>query len=131
MPDNPEHSCPFCHPDPGRLVQETEHARVLLDGFPVSDGHTLIVPRRHVASLFDLEPEEIDAIWSLAADVRRELAARLAPDGFNVGLNDGEAAGQTVMHAHVHVIPRFAGDVPDPRGGVRWLLPDKARYWEE
>jgi len=112
-------------------LRETEHARVLLDGFPVSEGHTLIVPRRHVASLFDLEAEEIEAIWHLVSEVRRDLAERLSPDGFNVGLNDGEAAGQTVMHAHVHVIPRFAGDVPDPRGGVRYVVPDRARYWKE
>ncbi len=131
MPDRADRNCPFCHPDPRRSLRETEHARVLLDGFPVSEGHTLIVPRRHVASLFDLEAEEIEAIWHLVSEVRRDLAERLSPDGFNVGLNDGEAAGQTVMHAHVHVIPRFAGDVPDPRGGVRYVVPDRARYWKE
>lgn len=70
-------------------------------------------------------------MWKLVAEVRSRLTDDLQPDGFNIGLNDGEAAGQTVMHAHIHVIPRWKGDVPDPRGGVRWIIPDKARYWGE
>jgi len=95
----------------------------------VSDGHTLVLPRRHVASLYDLDHDEQRAIWAMVGEVRSELAERVRPDGFNVGLNDGKAAGQTVAHAHVHVIPRFNGDVADPRGGVRWVLPAKAAYW--
>ena len=69
-------------------------------------------------------------MWRLVDRVRASLAAELDPDGFNVGVNDGAAAGQTVAHAHVHVIPRFEGDVADPRGGVRWVVPDRARYWQ-
>lgn len=99
------------------------------DGFPISEGHTLVVPKFHVSSLFDLSPEIQSALWKLASEVRRRLAKNLQPNGFNIGLNDGEMAGQTVMHAHIHVIPRWKGDVPDPRGGVRWIIPDKARYW--
>jgi diadenosine tetraphosphate (Ap4A) HIT family hydrolase len=91
----------------------------------------LIVPKRHVASLFDLAEEEQDAIWRLVALVRAELMAQLKPDGFNIGVNDGPAAGQTILHAHVHIIPRRKGDVADPRGGVRWIIPSKARYWIE
>ena len=91
----------------------------------------LVVPKRHVASLFDLPDEEQAAIWKLVAQVRGKLASELQPDGFNVGVNDGPAAGQTVPHAHVHIIPRRAGDVPDPRGGVRWVVPAKAQYWVE
>jgi diadenosine tetraphosphate (Ap4A) HIT family hydrolase len=101
------------------------------DAFPVAEGHLLVVPKRHVASLFDLSDKEHAAIWRLVAQVRGKLASELQPDGFNIGVNDGPAAGQTVMHAHVHVIPRRAGDVPDPRGGVRWVLPGKAQYWVE
>lgn len=101
------------------------------DGYPIAEGHTLVVPKRHVASLFDLDEEERAAVWSMVEAVRGELLERLQPDGFNVGLNDGAAAGQTVMHAHVHVIPRVEGDVADPRGGVRWVLPGRAQYWED
>jgi diadenosine tetraphosphate (Ap4A) HIT family hydrolase len=123
--------CPFCEPDHDRVVRSTEHAIALRDGFPISEGHTLVVPRRHRASLFDLTPGEREAVWELVAEVRDQIAQDLAPDGFNIGLNDGEAAGQTIMHAHVHVIPRRRGDTPDPRGGVRWVLPDRAAYWED
>jgi diadenosine tetraphosphate (Ap4A) HIT family hydrolase len=99
------------------------------DAFPVAEGHMLVVPKRHVASLFDLPDEEQASLWRLVALVRGKLASELKPDGFNIGVNDGPAAGQTVLHAHVHVIPRRAGDVADPRGGVRWVLPAKAPYW--
>jgi diadenosine tetraphosphate (Ap4A) HIT family hydrolase len=101
------------------------------DAFPVAEGHTLVVPKRHVASLFDLPEEDQAALWRLVALVRGKLASELRPDGFNVGVNGGPAAGQTVLHAHVHVIPSRAGDVSDPRGGVRWVLPAKARYQVE
>jgi diadenosine tetraphosphate (Ap4A) HIT family hydrolase len=104
---------------------------VLRDGFPISRGHTLIVPNRHIECLFDLAGEEYQAIWDLVAEFRAVLAAEFKPDGFNVGVNEGYAAGQTIMHAHVHLIPRFSGDVKDPRGGVRWVIPHKAPYWEE
>lgn len=104
---------------------------VLADAFLVSEGHTLVVPRAHVASLFDLRPDVLARIWAAVSDVRTELAARYSPDDFNIGLNDGRAAGQTVAHAHVHVIPRYQGDVPDPRGGVRWVVPTHAAYWHE
>jgi len=103
----------------------------LLDNYPVSPGHTLIVPRRHVASLFETSEEERRAIWELLEAARRILVEKHKPDGFNIGVNDGAAAGQTVMHLHVHLIPRYAGDAAEPRGGVRWIFPDKAAYWEE
>jgi len=121
--------CPFCRPDARRIRLEGEFARAIPDGFAVTEGHTLVIPRRHVASLFDLPEHEQAAVWRLVAEVRATLMAELEPDGFNVGLNDGPAAGQTVMHAHVHVVPRRAGDVADPRGGVRWVVPDKAADW--
>ena len=95
----------------------------------MSVGHTLVLPVRHVPDFFALSAEEQADVWRLVAEVRLDLERRLSPDGFNVGLNAGRAAGQTVEHAHVHVIPRFVGDVPDPRGGVRWVLPESAVYW--
>ena len=123
--------CPFCTLDENRVVLVADHAYAVRDGYPVAEGHTLVVPKRHVASLFDLPPDQRAALWRLVGKVRALLVERHDPDGFNVGLNDGIAAGQTVMHAHIHVIPRFLGDVPDPRGGVRWVVPAKARYWED
>src|SRR5207245_1635860 len=104
---------------------ENDFAAAFPDKFPIAEGHTLVVPRRHVASLFDLTEKEQAAVWTLVAQVRAKLMAELQPDGFNIGLNDGTAAGQTVLHAHVHVIPRRLGDTDDPRGGVRWILPKK------
>src|SRR5262245_1219321 len=123
--------CPFCHLEGARVVLENEAARAFPDAFPVAGGHTLVVPKRHVAGLFDLPEAELAALWRPLAQVREKLTAEFMPDGFTVGVNDGPAAGQTVMHAHVHVIPRRVGDVADPRGGVRWVLPAKARYWAE
>jgi diadenosine tetraphosphate (Ap4A) HIT family hydrolase len=110
---------------------ENKLAVALADEFPVAVGHTLVVPRRHVASLFELPSDELATLWRLVVDARARLLRDLNPDGFTVGVNDGSAAGQTVMHAHVHVIPRRNGDVDDPRGGVRWIIPDKARYWRD
>ena len=121
--------CPFCTlPPAGRWI-ENATAVALEDRYPISPGHTLVVPRRHVESVFDLAPAEMLDLGALVMEARRRLNEALKPDGFNVGVNDGLGAGQTVMHAHVHVVPRFRGDVPDPRGGVRWVLPEKARYW--
>jgi diadenosine tetraphosphate (Ap4A) HIT family hydrolase len=124
-------SCPFCTLSPDRIVSESEHAIAFSDGDPVAPGHTLVIPRRHVASIFDLPPEEWAAVWNLVAHIRSAVLQALHPDAFNIGINDGIAAGQTVMHAHVHLIPRWIGDVPDPRGGVRWVIPAKAAYWRE
>jgi diadenosine tetraphosphate (Ap4A) HIT family hydrolase len=124
-----QHDCPFCLVQKNRILLECEFAVVFCDAYPVSEGHTLVVPKRHVTSVFDLPEEERAAVWTLVAQVRAMLTAELQPDGFNIGLNDGQAAGQTVGHAHVHIIPRRKGDVADPRGGVRWIIPDKAVYW--
>lgn len=122
--------CPFCHLEPSRIRLENEFAASFPDAFPISEGHTLVVPKRHVASLFDLPEEEQAAVWRLVALARGKLMNELRADAFNVGLNDGSAAGQTVMHAHVHIIPRRQGDAADPRGGVRWIIPGKAKYWD-
>lgn len=130
-------SCVFCDllgsgHQGGRLVAGNKHAAALRDGFPVSEGHTLIMPRRHVRSVFELAGEEQQDVWNLVAEIRDKLKASPGPvpDAFNIGPNDGVQAGQTVMHAHVHVIPRYQEDSPDPRGGIRWVLPRKANYWK-
>jgi diadenosine tetraphosphate (Ap4A) HIT family hydrolase len=124
-------SCPFCSKLSQPDILSLGSAHAFPDGFPVTEGHTLVVPGRHVASLFELSGNEWNDVWRVVARVRTELEARYQPDGFTIGVNDGEAAGQTVGHAHVHVIPRRRGDVPDPRGGVRWVIPDRASYWEQ
>jgi len=103
----------------------------LWDGFPVSPGHALIVPKRHVADWFGATPEERAELWNAVESVRKVIEQHHQPDGYNVGFNCGRAAGQTVFHLHLHVIPRYDGDVEDPRGGVRHVIPDKVRYWEE
>jgi diadenosine tetraphosphate (Ap4A) HIT family hydrolase len=126
-----QHRCPFCHLEKSRIALENACAVAFPDAFPVAEGHMLVIAKRHVASLFDLSDEEQAALWRLVALVRGKLLSELQPDGFNVGVNDGPAAGQMVLHAHVHVIPRRAGDIVDPRGGVRWVVPAKAQYWVE
>jgi diadenosine tetraphosphate (Ap4A) HIT family hydrolase len=121
--------CPFCCLPKERIWLESDAGIAFRDGYPVSEGHSLVVPRRHVASLFELNETEYADLWQLVARVRAELNKEFKPDAFNVGINDGAAAGQTVPHAHIHLIPRRKGDVEDPRGGVRWVVPDKADYW--
>jgi diadenosine tetraphosphate (Ap4A) HIT family hydrolase len=122
--------CPLCSAAEGReLLSANTHAVAIWDAFPVSPGHALIVSRRHVASLFDLTAEERAAVWELLPVVKAVVDERYAPAAYNVGGNVGAAAGQTVGHVHVHVIPRYEGDVLDPRGGIRWVLPDRAEYW--
>jgi len=91
----------------------------------------LIVPRRHVGSFFQATATEREEMLRLADEAHRILGEKHAPDGFNLGINDGAAAGQSVPHLHLHIIPRYRGDVPDPRGGVRWILPARAKYWRK
>lgn len=124
-----DRGCPFCELNATNVVAASEFAFAFRDRYPVAEHHTLVIPRRHVASLFELDDEELAAVWVLVAEVRRSLAEQFGVEAFNVGLNDGVAAGQTVLHAHVHVIPRADGDSDDPRGGIRWVVPEKARYW--
>lgn len=126
-----EPHCPFCRLDPEKVLLENDFACAFYDGFPVTEGHTLVVPKRHVASFFEVTSEEREALFDLVGQVRELLLARYSPDAFNIGINDGVAAGQTVLHLHVHLIPRYAGDTEDPRGGVRWIMPVKAPYWKK
>ena len=122
-------SCPFCSLPESRLVSTSKHGLVVRDAYPVSPGHALVIPRRHTGSFFDLTPEERTDLLDLLDEAKRAIDAKFAPQAYNIGINDGPAAGQTVPHLHIHLIPRYDGDRPDPRGGVRWLFPDKADYW--
>ena len=124
-------SCPFCALPAERILLLADEALVIRDAFPVSPGHTLVVPRRHIGSFFELTDAERACMVELLAKAKAELDLSFQPDGFNIGINDGAAAGQTVPHLHLHLIPRYRGDAPDPRGGVRWVLPAKAKYWVE
>lgn len=145
----PRRDCPFCSLVGREFVAENDLAVAFRDGFPVNPGHTLIIPRRHVPTWFLATREEQIAILELADRVKAqleadgvtvselsrgtrnlEIGASLRPDGYNLGLNCGEAAGQTIPHLHLHVIPRYRGDHPSPKGGVRWIFPDKAKYWD-
>ncbi len=119
--------CIFCKPK-REILAENKYALAFFDSYPVSRGHALVVPRRHARTIFDLPDEEYADCFRLVLPLKEVLLARFAPDGFNVGANCGEAAGQSVWHAHIHVIPRYAGDVPNPRGGVRGVIPHKAAY---
>ncbi|MFZ4859705.1 MAG: HIT family protein [Desulfuromonadaceae bacterium] len=122
-------TCPFCTLDPTRILASNTSALAIMDGFPISSGHALIIPKLHIASIFETTGEEREALFDLLEHVKTELQKKYNPDGFNIGINDGIAAGQTVMHLHIHLIPRHSGDQTDPRGGVRWIFPDKAAYW--
>jgi diadenosine tetraphosphate (Ap4A) HIT family hydrolase len=121
-------SCPFCAISEERVVEAIDHAFAVLDAYPVSNGHTLIVAQRHVVDVFGLEIQELAAIARLIRSARERIDREYQPDGYNIGVNAGRAAGQTVMHVHFHIIPRYFGDSPDPAGGVRNVIPGKGRY---
>jgi ATP adenylyltransferase len=126
----PQEPCPFCSlDDSNRVFYRDDLVAAFWDGFPVSPGHALVVPRRHVAGWFESTPDEQEALMRALDAARAAILERHQPDGFNIGVNVGAAAGQTVFHLHVHLIPRYEGDVDDPRGGVRRLIPHKADYW--
>ncbi len=121
-------ACPFCCPPEDKVFHRTNEVIGFWDAFPVSPGHALLVPCRHVATWFDATPEEQQELLRAVDVVRQTIERTYSPDGFNIGINVGQAAGQTVFHLHVHVIPRYKGDVPDPTGGVRGVIPGKASY---
>lgn len=124
-----ELSCPFCSLPSKRIYLVHDIGFAIKDGFPVSKGHTLIIPKRHISSWFETTDEEKQGLFQLLTFAKEALANELNPDGFNIGINDGPTAGQTVLHLHIHLIPRYQNDQKDPRGGVRWVIPSKAKYW--
>jgi diadenosine tetraphosphate (Ap4A) HIT family hydrolase len=128
-------TCPFCQIICGQHIDRIQHQSqlgvVIRDAFPVTAGHTLIIPKRHIPSFFDLADAERQDLLVLLDLARSELDREFAPAAFNIGINDGPAAGQTVPHLHIHLIPRYWEDGVDPRGGVRWVVPEKADYWSK
>ena len=130
--DNIIKDCPFCNInekiDKNRIIYEDSTWIAVLDGFPVSKGHTLLIPKRHCETYFDLNDVENGTLCATINVVKRILDTRYNPSGYNIGVNCGKSAGQTVPHCHIHIIPRYDGDVEDPRGGVRGVIPSKQKY---
>lgn len=121
--------CVFCNPESEReLIVESASAYAIYDKFPVNKGHALIIPKKHTSNYFDLTFKAQSACIFMLNKVQEILSEKFNPDGFNVGINVGEKAGQTVNHVHIHIIPRYNGDVEEPRGGVRGVIPDKQKY---
>jgi len=120
--------CPFCDPLAEDIVARNDLCYALWDRFPVSRGHLLVIPFRHESDFFSLTAGEKQAMLALVDVGKGVIDEKFHPAGFNIGVNVGSAAGQTVMHCHCHMIPRYAGDVRDPRGGVRWVVPRKSGY---
>lgn len=121
--------CTFCdNIDKSRVLFETSEWIVMYDAYPVSKGHVLIIPKEHFATFFDLPDRLKDSLQFRISDVKEFLDKEFHPDGYNIGCNCGEAAGQTVMHFHLHIIPRYNGDVENPKGGIRGCIPSKKEY---
>lgn len=126
MSISPDPRCPFCQDMP--RVLRNELAFAVYDRTPVNPGHLLLIPFRHVADWFDCTAQEQSALLELAAEGRALLLRERSPDGFNLGVNCGRAAGQSIFHVHLHLIPRYAGDMAEPLGGVRGVIPARQKY---
>lgn len=122
-----QEDCPSCHLTRD-VIQESEHCFAIYDKYPVNPGHVLVVSKRHTADYFDLGEDETAGLWRLVAEMRSFLMEEYQPNGFNVGFNVGLEAGQTIDHVHIHIIPRYTGDMDDPTGGVRHVIPEKEKY---
>lgn len=121
--------CVFCGEiDKDRVIYEDSTWIAILDSYPVSEGHTLLIPKRHCKTYFDLNYIETSTLPLTLNVVKFILDSKYKPNGYNIGINCGESAGQTVMHCHIHIIPRYDGDVEDPRGGVRGCIPSRMSY---
>lgn len=124
-----EKECIFCNLNPNReIIAQNDLALAFFDVFPVNPGHALIIPKRHVADYFDLTEDEVAAMQALLREVKAIVEKRFNPDGYNIGVNVNAAAGQSVFHVHMHLIPRYKGDVENPKGGVRGVIPSKQKY---
>lgn len=121
----------FTSIDKNRIIYENDLVVGFFDAYPITEGHSLVIPKNSVKTIFDLAIEEQQAVWSAVQKTRNTLSDLFNPDAFNIGINDGLAAGQTIQHAHIHIIPRYQGDKSDPRGGIRWIFPNKAKYWDD
>ena len=121
-------SCLFCEVPESEILIDHDLCFARWDKFPVSPGHLLIIPKRHFESMFDASADEFQAFQEVLVQAKQEIEKQYRPDGYNIGVNDGQAAGQSVFHVHIHVIPRYKGDVENPLGGVRGVLPFKQKY---
>ena len=119
-------NCPFCNLN--NIEHSTEFFNIIYDKYPVSKGHILVISKRHIASYFDLSNDEKYELIEIIDTLQRYLSDTYSPDGFNIGFNDGKCAGQTVQHFHLHIIPRYEGDMENPQGGVRGVIPNKQKY---
>lgn len=124
-----ESPCPFCNLPDTRIRARNDLALATGDAYPVAPGHTLVIPVRHVGSFFDSTPAEREALLALLDLTKQQLQAEFGAAGYHIGINDGAAAGQTIAHLHLHLVPGYPGDRPDPRAGIRWVMPEKADYW--
>jgi len=120
--------CPFCNPFADEIVAKNDLCYARWDRFPVSKGHLLVIPFRHTIDYFSMTEEEKRALFALIDECKEIIEENFKPAGYNIGFNVGEAAGQTVMHCHCHVIPRYSGDTENPRGGIRGVIPQKRDY---
>lgn len=121
--------CPLCETEIRvRLIAENKHAFAIFDKYPVNPGHVLVIPKRHCEGYFDLKEKELADCWHLINDAKQIIETLFTPDGYNIGINVGEHAGQTIFHVHLHLIPRYKGDVQDPLGGVRGVVPERRKY---
>ncbi len=124
---DPNNPCLFCK-DPRGISLQRELAYSARDTYAVSPGHTLVMPKRHVASFFELSLDEVAACMDLISEEKKRIDAEFNPDGYNIGVNVGPAAGQSIFHVHIHIIPRYKGDVENPQGGIRHVIPRNAHY---
>jgi diadenosine tetraphosphate (Ap4A) HIT family hydrolase len=125
-------TCIFCQlRNEERVIGECERTITFIDNYPVSSGHTLIIPKRHFPTYFEATDEELLALGKAVQNAKDILDKEFNADGYNIGINNGLTAGQSVMHLHIHLIPRYKDDVKDPKGGVRWVLKNQANYWDD
>ncbi len=120
--------CPFCNIKQDQIIKENKYAYAIYDKYPVSEGHILVISKNHIRDYFCASKEEKEAVFSLMEECKEILDEKYNPDGYNIGLNCGVEAGQTIMHLHLHLIPRYEGDIDDPTGGVRGVIPEKRVY---
>lgn len=125
---DPNNPCLFCKPKSKEVIAETDLAVLVTDTYPVSKGHCLVIPKRHIKTYFECTEEENRDFRTLILKAKEHLDKAYSPDGYNIGNNNDLAAGQSVFHLHIHVIPRYTGDVDNPKGGVRWVVPKNSQY---
>ncbi len=121
-------ACKFCNVSPEKNFLNGDYGFAQWDKHPVSEGHALVIPQRHFADYFEASEQERNQLWKMVSEVREIIEAKHRPQGYNVGINVGAVAGQSILHLHIHIIPRYQGDMENPQGGVRGVIPDKQKY---